>query len=636
MPPKPFPVPALLPAGEQTAQLAHLLEGLDQASLWWLSGYAAGLARAGAAPANAAPAGAPGQTQPAAPGPVGVASVTAVPAPTVPAPAAQALAPPRLTVLYGSQTGNARRHAERVARRAEAEGLAVRLVRTDAYATRELKDERLLLVVISTQGEGDPPDDAIGFVEFLEGRRAPALKELRYGVLGLGDSSYPQFCAIGRRIDARLAELGAQRLLPAGEADVDIETVAGPWEAEALARSKEAAEAAGGATSVTPLRPAPAAAATPPAAAFDRDNPFPAEILVNQRLTAGDSDKDVRHLELSLEGSGLSYRPGDALGIWAPSPAALVDGVLALLGLDGEAAVAHGGHTRPLREWLREHRELTRLARPFLAAHAERAGADELRQLLTAERATDFAALLASHQLVDVLRRWPARWEPEALVATLRPLTPRMYSIASAQQAVGEEVHLTVDVVGHGDAEPLRLGTASHHLAGLAEGAAARVFIEPNERFRLPADPARDVIMIGPGTGVAPFRAFLQERADAGAGGRHWLFFGARTMRRDFLYQTEWQDLLRRGRLQRLDLAFSRDGADKVYVQDRLRERGAELYAWLQGGAHLYVCGAIAMGRDVHEALLDILATHGEGGREGAADYLADLQKQGRYARDVY
>lgn len=595
---------ALPPGGEQTAQLARLLEGLEPSSLWWLSGYAAGLARSGA---GTAPALTPVASAPGATGPL------------------------RLTVVYGSQTGNARREAERLVAAAETAGLSTRLLRADAYPTRELKDERLLVVVISTQGEGDPPDDSIGFVEFLLGRRAPRLERLQFGVLGLGDSSYPEFCAIGRRIDARLAELGGQRLLPAGEADVDIETVAGPWQAEALVRAKAVAAVDAPAATVTPLRPAPAQPA-----AHGRDQPFVAAVLQNQRLTSRDSGKDVRHIELSLEGSGLRYQPGDALGVWAPSPAPLVEAVLALTGLEGGAEVSHGERRLPLADWLRDHRELTRLARPLLLAHAERAGAADLRALLAPGQGEALARFLTSHQLIDLLRRWPARWEADALVAALRPLTPRLYSIASSQALVGEEVHLTVDVVGHGDAEPLRLGTASHHLAGLGEDAGARVYIEPNERFRLPADPARDLIMIGPGTGVAPFRAFLQERTAVGAEGRHWLFFGARTRRHDFLYQTEWQDALRRGQLHRLDLAFSREVGGRSYVQDRLRAQGAELVAWLEGGAHLYVCGAIAMGRDVHETLIDVLAEHGRRDRDAATAFLHDLQLQGRYARDVY
>lgn len=606
---------------ERKALLARVVDGLDSASLWWLSGFAAGLAQAAhpapqlallqGAAATGAPLATPGE---------------------------------RATVLYGSQTGNARRVAEGLASELEAAGLAVRLVRADAYPTRELASERLLYLVISTQGEGDPPDDAIGFTEFLKGRRAPRLPELKFAVLGLGDSSYADFCGISRRLDARLAELGATRLFAAGEADLDIDTVAGPWRTQALEQArrtlKPAASAAPTAT-VTPLRPAAAAPA------YSHAAPFQAEVLANQPISGRDfkgpafgqhgaADKQVRHLELSLQGSGLSYQPGDALGFAHCNPAAIVEPVLAALALDGDAQVNLQGHSRSLRDWLAGHRELTRLSRPFLAAHAAQARASELDALLAPGRTSDLSALLGSHQLVDVLRRWPAEWEPEGLLAALRPLAPRLYSIASSRARVGEEVHLTVDVLRYQAHGVDRLGSASGYLAALAEGDHAPVYIEANDRFRLPADPARDIIMVGPGTGVAPFRAFVQERAETGAAGRNWLFFGSQHFNSGFLYQSEWQDALRRGELNRLDLAFSRDQAHKLYVQHRLRERGRQVYDWLQSGAHLYVCGSIAMGKDVHAALSDIVAEHGALDADEARDYLTILQTEGRYSRDVY
>jgi sulfite reductase (NADPH) flavoprotein alpha-component len=599
--------PSLL-SQEQAALLDRLTQGLDGPGLWWLSGYAAGLARTQALPAR----------------PVGV-------------PAVEAAVVQPLTIVYGSQTGNARRLAEALSRQVESAGLPVRLVRADAYATRLLKDERHLVVVISTQGDGDPPDDARGFVEFVLGKRAPKLPELRYAVLGLGDSSYPQFCAIGRQLDARLEALGATRWLPRADADLDIETVATPWLARALDAARESLKPQAPLATVTPLRPLAAAAS-----AWTREQPFAAEVLVNQRITSRDSEKDIRHLELSLEGAGLAYEPGDAVGIWPVNPPRLVDALLATLELDGDAPVTHDGHARALRTWLAEHREITRLSRPFVARHAALARDEALNALLAPDRNADLAALFARDQVLDLLRARPAAWSAEELVAALRPLVPRLYSIASSPRQVGEEVHLTVAHVeysadGSGSADSLRWGTASDHLARVAEGERVRVFIEHNERFRLPADGARDVILIGPGTGVAPFRGFVQERAATGAGGRNWLFFGNPHARSDFLYQLEWQQSLARGELHRLDVAFSRDQAHKVYVQDRLREHGAQVHAWLQGGAHLYVCGdATRMARDVHAALVEIIAQHGGVSAEQAKEQLNDLQAQGRYARDVY
>ncbi|WP_202841275.1 assimilatory sulfite reductase (NADPH) flavoprotein subunit [Luteimonas saliphila] len=609
--------PAALPAlpfPQETADaLVRLTQGLEPAGLWWLSGYAAGLASRSGAEMPAIP----------------VARTDAAPA-------------GRLTILYGSQTGNARRAAETLLAKVQAAGLPARLIRADAYPTRELAGERLLYVVISTQGEGDPPDDAIGFVEFLTGRRAPKLPELKFAVLGLGDTSYADFCGIARRIDARLAELGGQRVADIGLADLDIDTVADPWGEAALAQAREQLKAA------TPVGAAHLATVTPlrPATAWSHERPFPAEVLASQTLSGrefkgtgfrryGAIDKDVRHIELSLDGSGLSYEPGDALGIRHRNPEPLVAAVLEATKLDGDAIATIGSDTLPLAEWLATHRELTRLSRPLLATLAERADADELRGLLEPGNA-GFAALLADHQLVDVLRRWPAGWEPDALLAALRPQAQRLYSIASSRKRVGEEAHLTVDIIGYQAHGHAHVGAASGFLAGLEEGGQVPVYIEPNERFRVPADGTRDILMIGPGTGVAPFRGFVQERAETDASGRNWLFFGAQHFNTGFLYQVEWQEALRRGELHRLDLAFSRDQADKVYVQHRLRERGREVYDWLQAGAHLYVCGAIAMGKDVHAALLDIVAAHNGGDIDAAAEYLSALQREGRYARDVY
>ena len=586
-------------SAEHADLVARLTEGLDPAGLWWLSGYAAGLAQR------------PGGLRLATP------------------PAVEAMAAAKLTIVYGSQTGNSRRLAEQLARQAETQGVGVRLLRADAYPLRELKDERLLYVVISTQGDGDPPDDARGFVEHLSGKRAPALKGLKFGVLGLGDSSYPQFNAIGRRLDARLAELGGQRLLARADADLDLETLATPWLAQALDLAKDELKSTAPLATVTPLRPA--AASTP----HSRERPFAAELLANQKLTGRGSAKDVRHVELSLEGSGLAYQPGDALGLWPVNPPALVDQVLAQLRLDGDSTVAHGGESLPLRTWLASKRELTKLARPFLQRHAERSGDAALAGTLADAGA--LRQLLESQQLIDVLLAHPGDWSGDELVAALRPLAPRLYSIASSQAVVGAEAHLTVDHVAWDAAGGRRWGAASHLLASSAEGATLSVFVEANDRFRLPKDPSRDVIMIGPGTGVAPFRGFVQERAAAGATGRDWLLSGGRTRRDDFLYQLEWQQALKDGRLAKLDLAFSRDQAHRIYVQDRLRGHGRELFAWLENGAHVYVCGdATRMARDVEATLLEVIGTHGAHDADAAKDYLSTLQQQGRYARDVY
>lgn len=591
------PLPAPLSA-EQQAVLSGFATDADAASLWWASGYLAGVARA-------RPLQAP----------------TASPAPAV-RPA---------TILYGSQTGNAKRAAEALLSRLQAAHLPVRLLRADAYPLRELADEHLLYVVVSTQGDGDPPDDARGFLDYLEGRRAPALRALRFAVLALGDSSYPKFCAVGERIDQRLQVLGGERIIARADADLDVEAVSIPWTDTATRLASEVLKPAAPLATVTPLRPVAASAV-----AHSRTTPHAATVLANQRITFGAGSKDVRHLELDLEGAGLAYEPGDALGVWPRNPPELVDAVLRATGLHGDAVVRVGDAALPLRGWLLDKRELTRVARPFLAALAERSGDAALAGLLQPAQATALATVLANQQAIDLLQRHRADWDPAALLAALRPLQPRLYSIASSRKAVGDEAHLTVAHVAYEAAGQPRWGTASHLLATRAEGDAVSVYVEANQRFRLPADTGRDIIMIGAGTGVAPFRGFLQERAVLGGGGRNWLFFGAARQRSDFLYQLEWQRALKDGRLHRFDLAFSRDGAHKAYVQHRIAEQSRTLHDWLQGGAAVYVCGAIAMGKDVHAALLDAVATHNGGDREAAGAYLDALAADGRYARDVY
>jgi sulfite reductase (NADPH) flavoprotein alpha-component len=605
-------IKSFLPAStldtDRLAQLARLTSGLSPADLYWIAAYSAALAARLPAQAGLAVIDEPSAL------PTGQANE-------------------RLSIIYGSQTGNSRRVAEQLAGRAEAAGLAVRLLRTGVYPVRELAQERHLVVVISSQGDGDPPDDAIGFIEFISGKRAPKLPQLKYAVLGLGDSSYPKFCAVSRELDARLAELGAQRFAELGEADVDFEAATTAWSARTLEAVRETLSVpANAARQASPLH------AVSVAALHSRGKPFPASVLENQRIVSRDSERDVRHIELSLEGSGLRYEPGDAIGVWPQNPSVLVGQWLSALKLDGTSEVEHDGRRLPLARWLSHEREITRLTRSLVTAQAAATKQRDLQRVLEPGQQATFAALLESHQPIDLLRQFPANWDATELVAALRPLTPRLYSIASSAKAVGhDEVHLTVGVVGyhaHGD---VHFGAASAFLAAAGDDARVPVFVESNERFRLPADGGRDVIMIGPGTGIAPFRAFVQERQATAATGRNWLFFGNRHFARDFLYQVEWQEALRSGALHRLDLAFSRDQAQKQYVQQRLRENGRELHAWLRGGAHLYVCGDSAhMARDVNDALLEVIALHGGLSGDDAKAWLAELLQQGRYARDVY
>lgn len=579
--------------------LGRLVEGLDAPALQWLSGYAAGLAA----------------------GQGGAAHVALAP---------QADTAPLATIVYGSHTGNGRRVAESLATRLSAIGIHARLLRAGEYPLRELAGERRLFVVMSTHGDGDPPDDARAFCEFLFGRRAPRLPSLEFAVLALGDTSYPRYCEIGRRIDERLVELGAMRLYDRTDCDVDFEVPATAWSARALELLQQVRPAAVP-DRIPVLRPVVSAPI------WSREKPFAAELLANQRITVGGGVRDVRHIELSLAGSGLRYEPGDAIGVVSENPPETVAAVLASARLDGTQSIERSGEVRALADWLQKSLEITRIARPLIAAIAERSGSTELGEFLKPGQEQALRKLMLRSQLPDLLERYPVDWDAATLVSALRPLVPRLYSVASSMKEVGEEVHLTVarlDSGGDGSARP---GAASHFLATRDDGATLSVYVEPNPRFRLPADPSQDIIMIGPGTGVAPYRGFLQERATIGARGRNWLFFGARRFARDFLYQIEWQRALKRGTLTRLDLAFSRDGGDCIYVQRRIAEAGRDLYDWIETGATIYVCGdAAGMAPDVHSALTKVIEQHGGVSAETAGERLDRLGADGRYLRDVY
>ena len=616
-----FPIPE-----ERRDQLQQLATELNREQLMWLSGYFAGAAAAAPSsiPAfqNNLLSGAQARAQhPAAGAPAAVAPI---------APAAAAL--PTLTIISASHTGNGRKISEKLLAAVQALGMQARMIKAGDYQPREIAKEKLLYVVISTHGDGDPPDEARGLYEFLGTKRAPQLPELQYSVLSLGDSSYPKFCEAGRVVDERLAKLGAKRLLPRVDCDVDFEKLATSWADDALARVREYAEKLKPASGV--VTPMPSAAPAPVVAELHRANPATAEVLANQRIVGRQALREVRHVELAFPGLGKLYKPGDALGIVHRNPDSAIDAVLKATKLDGGATVSHEGKSHTLHEWLRDERELTRIARPLLVQVAKQAKVD-ITELLG--NAAAMAKLTASCQVSDVLASYPAEWTPEALVSTLRPVAGRVYSIASSPAAVGDEAHLTVAVVGSDTDRKLLAGAASHFVVNTPADSNVQVWIERNERFRVPDDGARDIIMIGPGTGVAPFRGFLQEREATGATGRNWLFYGGRSLYHDFLYQLEWQQALKRKSLHRVDVAFSRDQAQKIYVQHRLKEAGKELYSWLSNGAYLYVCGdASAMAPDVNAALLAIVAEQGGLDADDAQGWVADLTADGRYLRDVY
>ncbi|MCL5501420.1 NADPH-dependent assimilatory sulfite reductase flavoprotein subunit [Escherichia coli] len=597
------PPSALLPLNpEQLARLQAVTTDLTPTQLAWVSGYFWGVLnqQPGAAVATAAPA------------------------------VAEA---PTITLLSASQTGNARRVAEALRDDLLAAKLNVKLVSAGDYKFKQIANEKLLIVVASTQGEGEPPEEAVALHKFLFSKKAPKLDGTAFAVLGLGDTSYEFFCQAGKDFDSKLAELGAERLLDRVDADVEFQAAAAEWRArmvevlKARVPKETPAQAAVTATgAVNEVFSSP----------YTKEEPLTATLSVNQKITGRDSEKDVRHIEIDLGDSGLRYQPGDALGVWYQNDPALVKELVELLWLKGDEPVSVEGKTLPLSEALQWHFELTVNTSNIVENYATLTRSESLLPLVGDKAKLQHYA--ATTPIVDMVRFSPAQLDATALIGLLRPLTPRLYSIASSQAEVETEVHVTVGVVRYDIEGRARAGGASSFLADrVEEEGEVRVFIEHNDNFRLPANPETPVIMIGPGTGIAPFRAFMQQRAAEGAEGKNWLFFGNPHFTEDFLYQVEWQRYVKEGVLNRIDLAWSRDQKEKVYIQDKLRQQGAELWRWINDGAHIYVCGdANRMAKDVEQALLDVIAEFGAMDAEAADEYLSELRVERRYQRDVY
>ncbi len=582
----------------QLAQLQQATAGLDAVQTAWVSGYLAGVSQ----------------------GPV---TSTAL---------AQS-AGQSLTILIGSQTGNAKGVAQELAEQATAKGIPNKLVSMADYKVKAIKDESHVIVVASTNGEGEAPDDAIDLHAFLASKKAPKLEGLKFAVLGLGDSSYEFFCQTGKDFEQRLQALGGEIITERLDADVDYQEVTQAWFDKALTAVEATLEKAG--TSTT------AAVATGTIVTenkYNKQAPFSASLLTSQKITGTESAKDVRHIEIDLAGSDLHYTAGDALGVWFKNDQQMVDELINKLGLDAANEVTLGDKTLSLKDALIEEFELTGTHPGFVEGYAALTENKQLLELAEDKNACrDFAN---NNQIVDVVTaEGNENVTVENFIALLRRSSPRLYSIASSQTEVEEEVHLTVGaVVFENEAGQQRGGSASTFLSHrLQEGEEVKVFIEDNHNFRLPADPATPIIMVGPGTGIAPFRAFMQEREASDASGKNWLLFGDQTFNEDFLYQVEWQSYLKSGLLTKLDLAFSRDQAQKIYVQDRLQENAKEVFEWLQNGAHFYVCGdANRMAKDVQSTLIDIISKQGKLSLEDAEEYLTELRQAKRYQRDVY
>jgi sulfite reductase (NADPH) flavoprotein alpha-component len=593
----------------QWQQIKTLATSLDAKQLLWLSGYLAGLEQGSGEYVGAA----------------------AMPS------AEPAVVGRTLTVLYGTETGNSAGLAAMIVERAKARNLTARLCDMAAYKIRELKDEQDLLIITSTHGEGDPPQTAAGFFEFVEGRKAPKFSDLRFAVLSLGDSTYEFYCEAGKRIDRRMEELGGERLMPRVDCDVDYDEDAVAWTQDILDRF-----ARGTARTRSAAPEISSALAPVEVSSFDKRNPFSARIIDNVVLTGRGSSKEVRHIELSLEGSGLTFEPGDALGIMPSNDPRLISTILDELDFDATTILNIKEEPIALGKALARHFEITSLTPRFLDLWAKITDSAELNRLVRTKESNERAAFMRGHHLIDVVRRFRVKnIDAKTFVSGLRPLQPRLYSVASSLSAAPAEAHLTVAIVHYELHSEERKGVTSGHLSdrGTPDGFLP-VYVQRSPHFRLPADDV-PIIMIGAGTGIAPYRAFMQERETRGASGKSWLFFGERNFRSDFLYQTEWQELLKDGVLTRMDVAFSRDrntdGQSKVYVQERLKERAGDVFSWLEDGAHLYVCGdAGRFAPDIHQTLRSIIAVQGGRGAAATDDYLGCLREDRRYQFDVY
>lgn len=541
-----------------------------------------------------------------------------------------------LLVGYGSQSGSAAGLAKRFSKAAEARGFRVSLRELNSVTPADLATASRCVLITSTWGDGEPPDNAVGFWAALSADSMPGLKGLRFAVLGLGDRSYSDFCGAARRFDERLVSLGAERITPRVECDVDYEAAAAAW-IESLWGVLGSGSDAG--RSVGPL---PAKAVVPDddvPTGWSRQNPFPARLRMARPLNGVGSSKDTRHVEILLGDSGLTYQAGDALGVVPMNCPALVEELLATLGCSGDEMVDVGGpltlHDALLGKWV-----ITQPTSSLLKVAAERSKDSLLARLLDPSRKTDLDEWLHGRDVVDVLRAAPGlKLEPGELESHLRPLQPRLYSISSSPNAHPGEVHLTVGAVRYEAHARQRRGVASCWLVDrvVPGETPVPVFVHVSRNFRPPLDPTLPIIMVGPGTGIAPFRAFLEERRATGSTGANWLFFGDQRRATDFLYADELEPMHQDGFLTRLDLAFSRDQADKIYVQDRIRSGASELWRWLEGGAHFYVCGdAKRMAKDVDAALHDIIVSAGGLSPEQAAHYVSSMKSAGRYQRDVY
>ncbi len=588
----------LSPLNEQQVKtLSGLSEGLSREQIVWISGYFQGLL-AGS-----------GTNQ---------TSIGQIPI----------LQKTKLTILYGTHTGRSKTIASSLAEKLAVNGIEAISVALDDYKTRQLATETNVVLIVSTHGEGEPPAMAEDFHGFITGKRAPQLPNLNYSVVALGDKSYKLYCQTGIDIDQALTRLGAKPILPVLKLDVDFEDEIECWinEFVGIFTTRFALS----------IQSNQIKTDTSAEMQYTRKNPFHATVLDKVKITGRDSDKEVYHVELSLEGSGITYEPGDSVGILANNPPALVDAILRKTSFSGTEEIKLKEGDFYLKDALTERLEITVLNRDVLQKYQEKTGNKLLQEIIENEVQLD--QYLYGHDILDLLEEFPYEFTAQELVDVMRSFPARLYSISSSQSAVGNEVHVTVSTVRYTHRERERSGACSSYLADQIDvDSQVSVFIEKNPAFKLPENDETPVILVGAGTGVAPYRAFLQHRESNNQKGKTWLFFGERRFHSDFLYQLEWQKLLKDGYLEKIDVAFSRDQDEKIYVQHRLIERQKEIFDWLSNGANIYLCGDMKqMARDVQNTLLQIFETEGGLSQEKALEYLKQLKKEKRFQTDVY
>lgn len=532
----------------------------------------------------------------------------------------------KLTILYGTDTGRSKVLAESLLEKAAARNITARIVSMYDYNPRKLKDDENIAVIVSTHGEGEPPDMAEEFYNYITGNRASKLQHLKFSVLALGDKSYRFFCKTGEDIDSAFTKLGAVNILPIVKCDVDFEEDAENWMNNFLQNLTPSSELkkTNGSAVIENIQ-----------TAYSKKNPFMATILEKIKITGRDSDKEVYHLELSLEDSGLTYEPGDSVGIFTKNPTSLVNQIIEKTAIDPKESVNIKRQKASFEETLTHHVEITLLSFDILQKYFEKTKNNDLGKLLNDNKLLD--NYLYGNDLLDLIEDFPFKWNAADLVDILRVLPARLYSISSSQKTVGDEVHATVSVVRYEWKNRKREGACSSHLAdNLKIGDKVPVYIEKNPAFKLPAN-GSNVIMVGAGTGIAPYRAFMQQRENMGIKGKSWIFFGERRFYSDFLYQIEWQKLLKSNNLEKMDVAFSRDQKEKIYVQHKLLENQKEVYEWIKNGAYFYLCGDMRkMAKDVNKTLLEIIQTQGVITKEQAEKYIKNLKREKRLQSDIY